>query len=142
MSKLSNTKLYTLRYLSYWLYVILTIGIPVGLIAWQYQLFTHKPGGLQLTAWGIITVIVLFFICQGHMKRAIAEMETSITKTIIQNVFRLIPWLAFWIILTFLEDHVIRIRFILFWSIIGNIAAGILDLWHTGLLKECKERSK
>jgi hypothetical protein len=76
------------------------------------------------------------------MKRAIAEMETSITKTIIQNVFRLIPWLAFWIILTFLEDHVIRIRFILFWSIIGNIAAGILDLWHTGLLKECKERSK
>lgn len=139
---MSNKKLYTLRYLSYWLYVILTIGIPVGLISWQYKLFAAPPKALQLTAMGGITVMLILFILRGHLKRAIAEMETSLIKTAIQNLFRLLPWIAFWVILTFLESHLIRIRFILLWSILGNIVASFIDLWHTSLLKECKERSK
>lgn len=142
MSNLSNKKLHILRYLSYWFYVFLTIGIPVGLIAWQCGLFTHRTGGLQLTAWGIVAVIIVFFTCQGHMKRAIAEMEIGFIKTILQNIFRIAPWILFWVILTFLDEHIIRVRFILFWSIMGNVFAGFVDLWHTSLLKECKARSR
>ena len=138
---MSKTKLYTLRYLSYWLYLFLTIGIPVGLISWQYKLFVAPPKALQLTAWGAISVIIILFTLKGHLKRAVMEMETSLMKTVILNVFRLLPWVAFWVILTFLESHVVKVRFILLWSIIGNIGASFIDLWHTSLLKECNKRS-
>jgi hypothetical protein len=61
LTDLSNKKLYILRYLSYWLYVISTIGIPIILVSWQFEIF-KKPGGLQITAYGIILVIIVLFV--------------------------------------------------------------------------------
>ena len=141
ITELSSKKLHFLRYLSYWLYVICTIGIPVGLIAWQFQIF-HKPGPISLTAYGIIAVLVAAFIFRGHLKRAIAELEPCITKTVIINVGKLVPWIAFWFILTFVTGSIEKIKFILFWAIIGNFFAMFLDIWHTALLRECKNRGK
>lgn len=141
MTNLSNKKLYTLRYLSYWLYVLCTIGIPVGLIAWQYQIF-KKIGGLQITAYGIILIVVVLFICRGHIKRAIIEMETSIIKTVLLNISKLLPWAACWFIMSFLSGSASKVQFILFWSIIGNFIAMFIDIWHTALYTECKNRER
>lgn len=131
-------KTLALRYISYWLYVLATIGIPIGLLAWQFDLF-KKPGVLQITGYGIIAVIVVIFILKGHIKRAIADMEKGIVRTILQNVMRIAPYVVFWFVLTFLEEYVIKVRFILFWSIIGNTAAMFLDIWHTTLVKKCQK---
>lgn len=141
MSELSNKKLYTLRYLSYWLYILCTIGIPVALVAWQYDIF-KKPSGVQLTAYGVILAIIVIFICRGHIKRAIADMEVSITRTILMNAGRLLPWAACWFIMTFMSDTAAEVQFILFWSIIGNFIAMFIDIWHTALYKECKNRER
>lgn len=141
MNSLSNKKLYILRYLSYWLYVLCTIGIPVGLISWQYEIF-KQPSGTQLTAYGIILIIVVLFICRGHIKRAIIEMETCITKTILLDTGRLLPWVASWFIIAFLSEAAAKVQFILFWAIIGNFIAIFIDIWHTALLKECARRNK
>lgn len=139
MIVLKKTRL--LRYLSYWLYVIATIGIPIIFIAWQFDLF-KKPGILQITGYGIIAIIIVAFICKGHVVRAIADMNKGIARTILQNIMRLVPYLIFWIVLTFLETYIVKVRFILFWSVIGNIGATFLDIWHSYLVKKCEEESK
>lgn len=142
LSELSNVKLNVFRYLSYWLYVLCTIGIPVGLIAWQFDIF-RKPNGVQLTAYGVILVIIVAFICRGHIKQAIEDMETSILRTVIINIGKLIPWIACWIILSLASEAstvTTRAQFILFWTIIGNLGAMCFDIWHTALIKEVKHR--
>lgn len=142
LSELSDKKLNIYRYLSYWLYVLCTIGIPVSLIAWQFDIF-KKPGGTQITAYGIILVIILVFICRGHIKRAVADMEISITRTVIINIGKLVPWLACWVILMLASNAATitaRIQFVLFWTIIGNLIAMVFDIWHTELYKEAKRR--
>lgn len=141
MSNMSDKKLHTLRYLSYWLYVLCTIGIPIILVSWQYDIF-KKIGSLQLTAYGIILVIIVLFIFKGHLKRAIEEMETSVIKTVLLNISKLLPWLVCWLIITFLSDTMARVRFIIFWSVLGNFGAMFIDIWHTTLYQECKSRKR
>ena len=139
LDNLSDKKLHIFRYLSYWLYVACTIGIPIILISWQFDIF-KKPGIGQLTIWGIILVIVLAFIFKGHLNRAISEMETSILKTILINFSKLVPWIIFWFALTFLDDTIHRFKFVLWWSIVGNILAMFIDIYHTATIKECENR--
>lgn len=144
LSELSNKKLNIYRYLSYWLYVLCTIGIPVGLIAWQFEIF-RRPGGLQLTAYGVILVLIIVFICRGHIKRAIADMEICVTRTVIINIGKLLPWAACWVILMLASNAATittKIQFILFWTIIGNLVAMMFDIWHTALYKEAKHREQ
>ena len=54
----------------------------------------------------------------------------------------LIPFLAVWIMLTFMEQYIVRIRFILLWTIVGLSASAFLDLWHTLILQEIQQRKK
>ena len=127
-----------LRYFSYWLYVVLSIGIPIALLTWQFDLF-KKPGVLQITGYGIIAIIIVLFICKGHLKRAVDDMEKGIIRTTIQNIMRIFPLLIFWFVLTFLDDQIVKVRFILFWSTIGYFAAMFVDIWHTSLVKKCQK---
>lgn len=133
---MKNTRI--LRYLSYWIYVILTIGIPIALIAWQFELF-KKPGVLQITGYGIIAIIVAVFLLKDLIKKTIADMEKGVLRTILQNVLHLAPYVAFWILLTFLEDHIAKVRFILLWSVISNFIAMFIDIWHTTLVQKCEK---
>ena len=139
MKELSNKKLHTYRYLSYWSYVFSTIGIPIALIVFQYDIF-KKPSGVQMTAWGIIAVIITLFVCRGHLSKAIEEMETSVLKTILTNTRKLFPWMVCWFLLTFLKTFASEVQFILFWSIVGNFLAMFLDIWHTNILIEYNRR--
>lgn len=136
-------KKYTfLRYFSYWLYVLVSIAVPVGLIAWQFDLF-KKPGPLQITGYGIIAIIIVVFVFKGMLKRAVADMEKTWVRTVIQNILRLFPIVAFWLVLMFLESYIAKIRFILFFVIIGYVAAAFIDVWHTNLVNKCKtEKAK
>lgn len=118
--------------------MLATIGIPIGLLAWQFDLF-KTPGTMQVTCYGIIALLVTVFILKGHIKRAIADMEKGVVRTILQNLTRLAPYIVFWFVLTFLDDYIVKVRFILFWSVIGNIMAMALDIWHTTLVKKCQE---
>jgi hypothetical protein len=70
-------------------------------------------------------------------------METGIIKTVIINVGKILPWFACWIVLAFLSDTSFikeKVQFILFWTVVGNALAALLDVWHTALYKECKNR--
>lgn len=131
-------KTITLRYLTYWLYVIITLCVPIGLLAWQFNLF-KKPGVLQLTGYGIIALIIAVFILKGHIKRAIEDMDKCILRTVLQNILRIAPYIFFWFVLTFLEDHIIKVRFIIFWSIVSNTVATFFDIWHTTLVEKCQK---
>lgn len=126
------------RYISYWLYVVLSLAIPIGLIAWRFDLF-KKPGPLQITGYGIIAIIIAFFIFKGHLKRAVDDMEHTWVRTVIQNIIKLIPLVVFWAILMFMESFLDKIKFILFFTIIGYILAAFVDVWHTEMVNKCKE---
>jgi hypothetical protein len=141
MTNWSDKKLKTWRYLSYWLYVLATIGIPVILIAWRFDLF-KKPGPIQITGWSVVLIIILAFIFSKHLKRAVSELETGVVKAVLHNLIIVVPFLAVWVILTFLETYVSQVRFIVFWTAIGLIAAAGLDVWHAIILKEVKKREK
>lgn len=141
MTNWSNKKLQIFRYLSYWAYVFCTIGIPMSLIAWQFDLL-RKPGPTQLTGYGVLAIIVLMLLCGKHIKRAIAEMEICITKTVLQNMTSIIPFASVWIVLTFLARFISQVRLIALMSTVGLIFASFLDVWHTLILKELKKREK
>ena len=141
MTTWSDKKLKICRYLSYWLYVIFTIGIPIALVAWQFDIF-KKPGPVQITGYGIIAIIIAFFIFWKHIKRAISEMEQGLAKTILHNLLMVVPFLLVWIAMTFMEDHIVRIRFIIFWTMIGLFVSAFFDLWHTLIIQELKKREK
>lgn len=130
-----------LRYLSYWLYVLATIGIPIALIAWQFDLF-KKPGPLQITGYGIVAAIIIIFVVRGHIKRAIMDMQKGVVRTILLNFMRLVPYIIFLFVLVFLEDHIKKVSFILLWSLIGNTGAMALDIWHTTLVQKCQNKTE
>ena len=141
MTKWSNKKLKITRYLSYWLYVLFTIGIPIALVAWQFGLF-KEPQPRQLTGWAIILVIIACFIFGKHIKRAIADMELGVPKTILRDVTMITPFLALWIVLTFMEAYVSQLRFIIFWTMLGLLLSSFLDLWHTLIIQEIRKRDR
>lgn len=141
MTEWSDKKLKTWRYLSYWLYVFCTIGIPVALVAWRFDVF-KKPGPLQLTGWAIVLIIILAFMLGKHLKRAVSEMESGITKAILHNLIMVVPFLAVWIVLTFMEEYIAQVRFVIFWTMLGLTAAAALDVLHAIILKEIKKRDK
>lgn len=141
MTNWSDKKLKICRYLSYWLYVLATIGIPVILIAWRFDIF-KKPGPLQVTGWAIMLIVILAFIFGKHLKRAVSELEQGILKSVLHNLIMVVPFLAVWITLTFLETYVSQVRFIIFWTMLGLIGAAFLDIWHAAILKEVKKRDK
>lgn len=139
MTNWSDKKLKVCRYLSYWLYVFCTIGIPIALVAWRFDVF-KKPGPLQLTGWAIILIVILCFIFSKHLKRAISELEVGITKTVLHNLTMVVPFLAVWLVLTYLEQHIAQLRFIVFWTMMGLTLSAFIDLWHTLIIKEIKKR--
>jgi hypothetical protein len=141
MTNWSDKKLKICRYLSYWAYVFCTIGIPVLLVAWRFDIF-KKPGPLQVTGWAIVLIVTLAFILGKHLKRAVDEMEQGVTKAILHNMVIVVPFLAIWIILTFLEQYISQVNFVIFWTMLGLSASAALDVWHAIILKEVKKRDK
>lgn len=129
-----RTKLKVLRYLSYWLYFFISVGTPIALIAWQFEIF-KQPKAMQLTAYGIIAVIIFIFLVRGKMKEAISDMDKGIPRTILRNLQKFIPYIACWMLITFLDDMIIKVRFVMFWTIIAQAIAAALDLWHTTIIK-------
>lgn len=136
-----SKKIKFLRYFTYWLYVLLYIGIPITLIAWQFKLF-DKPGKIQITGYGIIAIIVVIFLTKGLITKAISELNNGILRTFLQNIMHIIPLIAFWLALVFLETLLVKVKFILFWSMLGCIAAFGIDIWHTILVKKCNEEKE
>ena len=127
-----------IRYLSYWLYVLITLVTPIGLIAWQFEIF-KQPGKLHITAYGIIAIILALYIMRGHFKQAIADMEYGPIRTLIQNIMRLAPMFIAWFILHFLQKMVEQVEFILLCTIIGYTVAIAFDMLHTSMVVKCKE---
>lgn len=137
---MQSVKQTILRYVTYWLYVLLCLGVPIGLLAWQFDLF-KTPGVMQLTAYGIITVIVAVFILRGQLRKLVDDMEKGVPRTIVQNLLKLAPFIIFWLILLFLEDHIMKVRTILFWSLIGYLAAAFVDVWHTKIVMDMQSKN-
>lgn len=139
MEKNNELRNYSIiRYLSYWLYVLITLVTPIGLIAWQFEIF-KQPGKMQITAYGIIAIILALYIMRGHLKQAIADMEYGPIRTLIQNVMRLAPMFIAWFILHFLQRMVAQVEFILLCTILGYIVAIIFDMLHTIMVIKCKQ---
>lgn len=141
MTNWSNKKLNRLRYLSYWLYMLIAIGTPIALVTWKFDIFA-KPGPVQCTGWAIILGLILCVILSKLFKRVLADLEQGIIKTILHDGIMISPFFIAWGILTFLERYILQVRFIVFWTIIGLIVASFMDLFHTLILKEIKKRTK
>ena len=141
MTEWSTRKLSVFRYLTYWLHVLFTVGLPIILVAWQFKIF-EKPNPVSITGIAVVATILAFFILGKHLKRAVNELETGVAKTVLHNLTMLLPIAIFWGVLTFLELYVSKVRFILFWVMIGITAAAFLDMWHTFILKEIQKREK
>lgn len=64
--------------------------IPVVFIGWRYSLF-EKVGGLQLSGWGLIAIIIIFVFLYVIVKYIRAGfIEWSMTKQIINGICRVV----------------------------------------------------
>lgn len=141
MTNWPTKKLNVFRYLTYWTHLLFTVGLPIILVAWQFEIF-KKPGATRVTGLAIVATILAFFILGKHLKKAISDLEPGVAKTVLHNLTMLLPLFIFWVILTFLEVYLSKVKFILFWVMIGILAAAFLDMWHTFILKEIHKREK
>lgn len=85
MSK--EKKIFILRAI---LWALFSCVIPVIFIAWRYDLF-EKVGGVQLSGWGIIAIIIIFAFLYAVIKYIRAGfIEHSMIKQIINGILRVL----------------------------------------------------
>lgn len=123
------------RYISYWSYFLTSIGVPIILIGSQFDLI-KKP---SVSVYGIIAILMFTFFMRKEIKKSLADMEQSKLKTIFENIMRLFPLILMWVVLRFMETHIIKVRFILFWSTISLGVSVLFDVWHTSTLIKIKQ---
>ena len=84
-----NKKIFLVRIL---LWSLFSCVIPVGFIAWRYDLF-DKVGKVQLSGWGLIAIIIIFaflYVLTKYIRAGFVEW--SMTKQIVDGVVKvLIP---------------------------------------------------
>ena len=86
-NKNNEKKIFVIRII---LWAIFACVIPVAFIGWRYDLFT-KVGGLQLSGWGIIAIIITFVFLYAIVKYIRAGfVEWSMIKQIINGILRIV----------------------------------------------------
>lgn len=72
------------------LWALFSCVIPVVFIGWRYNLFS-KVGGLQLSGWGLIAIVIIFVFLYVVVKYIRAGfIEWSMTKQIINGICRVV----------------------------------------------------
>lgn len=124
-----------LRFASYWLYVFFAIGIPIIIIAEQYELI-EKAKSTTLTGWGIIVAIIAVFFARKQIIRAIADMPKGITRGALQGLVSLIPLVLLNFVLLVAKKQLGTIQFIVLCSTISNLIACVFNAVHDKLLAD------
>ena len=99
------------RYLTYWLYVFLALGVPVILIAEKYEIF-RRVGAAKLTVWGILILLIALFFLRGQIKRVITGMDDGLVKGIILGIWGLIPMAVLYLALVICRKQIDSFLFI------------------------------
>lgn len=117
------------RYLTYWLYVFLALGVPVILIAEKYEIF-RRVGAAKLTVWGILILLIALFFLRGQIKRVITGMDDGLVKGIILGIWGLIPMAVLYLALVICRKQIDSFLFIALWSLISNAAGAVCQAAH------------
>lgn len=56
-------------------------GIPIGCIAYQYDIFSFNESGYSATGWGLIVAIISFLAFRSKIKEAFKEYDKSLGTT-------------------------------------------------------------
>lgn len=117
------------RYSYFWLYSAFSIGIPIALIAAKYQLF-KTAGYMQLTGWGLISLLILFLFFKKQFKEMIKTLEQSTFKSILQNFGVPIGIGTALGICLLVQYFINNFIFILAWSTVSNVIAVYFKVKH------------
>lgn len=87
MDEQKKKKIFIIRVI---LWSMFACFIPVAFIGWRYDLF-QKVGSLQLSGWGLITIVIIFVFLYVVIKYVRAGfVEWSMTKQIINGVVKIV----------------------------------------------------
>lgn len=126
------------RYLTYWIYIFLSIAVPLIIITEKYELF-YKASNLKLTGCGIIVAIVVIFFIRKEIVKAVNEMEKGILRAVLQGIIGIIPLAILNVLLIFAETQMVAFKFIVIWSTVSNVLACVPEAIHQHLCFKIKQ---
>lgn len=122
-----------LQFSLFWLYALLSVGIPCILIMEKYKLFTDF-NGTKVTIVGIFVGLLLLFFFRKHISKFIDGMPVSTLKSVLVATREMVPLLVFFgafygakfLVTKELND----ILFIIEWTCTFNILGYLVRIIH------------
>src|SRR5690625_2564712 len=125
-------KLYFKRYLYFWLYALFCIGVPIILIAEEYELISKaKEKTFNISIWGMISFLLIIFFLRKQVKIMIGKLEPSKLRTFLENIGGVIPIILIYLILHVMKPHIHRLEVIAFVSIFSYVISVFFLTKHT-----------
>lgn len=129
------------RYILYWIYVLIALGIPILFINETYGLFetTTTVAGeftkLRSTAL-IVILITAFFGTKVIVSWYHNVPDTSIVKHLGNKLILPVGLGVMWVILNFSDRYIENFTYVIYWSFISNAVALIFAVWHQNTLNQ------
>ena len=111
------------RYLFFWLYTFLAVGVPAILIAQTYGFLEKNTSLYQIGTGFILVCVILLFYFRKHIGEMVVNMEPSMLKHLLTAVKELMPLIIIYFVFAVTTFQFENITFILKWSCISNAFA-------------------
>jgi uncharacterized protein YacL len=134
-------KLTIKRYIYYWLYVLIGLGIPIAVINQTYGLLeqTTTEAG-EFTKLRATSFVVIFIVLFFGMKMIIGWYknlpDTSLMKSIGEKLMLPVGLGVLWLILNFSDRYIENLTYVIYWSFISNVIAFLIALLHQKVLNQ------
>lgn len=70
------------------IYILIGLGLPIGFMAWRFDLFKEKPSTTSVTGWGLVLIlIVVVFILKLINGLRKGLKPGSMTKQIVDGIY-------------------------------------------------------
>lgn len=140
-------KLQIKRYILYWVYVLIALGIPIAFINETYGLLerTQTAAGefVKLKSTALVVILIAGFfgikVIVGWYQNL---PDTSIFKTLGNKLILPSALGVTWLILNFSDRYVENLQYVMYWSFIANSIALLVAIWHQSVLNEIIETER
>lgn len=91
-------------------WVIFFIGVPIGFMAWRFELFS-KVSQIKISGWGLVAIILVAVFLVSLLRYLTKSKEYSYLKQVLKGLmFPVIPLLAVWYMLNYFEDSIVQLE--------------------------------
>lgn len=107
-------------------YVVLSIGVPVYYIWFNYELVQTFDAGTKLKMAGIVVLLIVLFFGKGYLGSFIYAMPLGTVKKLLWGVERVLPLVGVLFALNLVVEHGSLAMEILEYSIFTNLFAFVI----------------